>query len=98
MSEMALSPDVLAALAGPAQDTAAPQAPDAGGDDTVSILKNMIDQANRYLEVEDDEADRLTMQKVLVTLQQYLANEQKEHDDAMAGKASPRLLRQAYGT
>lgn len=83
------------------QAAAAPdQGPDAtaqGGESTVDILNRMIQDAQDYLSVEQDEEDKLTMAKVLTMLQGYLAKEQKESDQAMQGKASPRLMRQAYG-
>lgn len=68
-----------------------------GGGDTVSILRQMIDLAKSYMEAESDEEDIATMTKVLQTLQQYLADEQAERDDAMQGKFSPKAMRAAYG-
>lgn len=87
---MALSPAMLGALG------QQPPAPQSGGD-TVDILRQMIDLAKNYIDAEQDEDDKLTMTKVLTTLQQYLAAEQKERDDAMQGKASPKMLRSVYG-
>ena len=71
--------------------------PAAGGEDTVTILTRMIEDAKSYIEAEQDEEDKLTMTKVLTTLQQYLADEQKEMDDMLGGKVSPRLMRRAIG-
>lgn len=95
-----LPPDLLAALGGgqpeglPPEE--GPEPPDEGGD-TVSILQEMIELAKQYITVEQDQVDKHTMTKVLTTLQQYLADEQKEQDDALAGKVSPRLLRRQPG-
>jgi hypothetical protein len=104
-----LPPDLMAALGGGAGDPGAgaptvgpdagpaPTSDDssAGGGSTTDILQRMIDDARSYLEVEQDEEDKLTMTKVLSQLQGYLAKEQKEQDDMLQGKASPRALRKA---
>ncbi len=83
-------------MAGMAPEPAADPAA-GGGDSTTSILERMIADAKLYVEVEQDEEDKLTMTKVLTTLQQYLADEQKETDDLLGGKVSPRALRKVSG-
>jgi hypothetical protein len=71
--------------------------PPIGGDeppaDPETILRDMLDMAAEYLEVEPDEEDRLQMQKVTSLLQALLAQNQKAADQMMAGKIVPRALR-----
>lgn len=94
MSEMALSPDVLAALSGAAQpQNTAP----ADGGSSLDLIRQALDAVRGYAQQENDEQNVLAAEQITTLLQKLLANEQKEQDDAMAGKASPRLLRQAYG-
>lgn len=91
--------DPMAAIAGlMGGQGPAPTGPggQAGGS-TVDILRQMLDLGKQYLDVEQDEEDILTMTKVLQLLQGYLASEQKEQQDAMQGKLSPKLLAQSYG-
>lgn len=64
---------------------------------TSEILEEMIESAKEYLNVEQDEEDKLTMTKVLQQLQQYLAKEQSEADGALQGKVSPRMIRKTMG-
>lgn len=68
-----------------------------GGESTIDILNQMLDLAKLYMEVDEDEEDKMTMAKVLTMLQGYLAAEQRESQDAMQGKLSPKLLAQSYG-
>jgi hypothetical protein len=68
-----------------------------GGESTIDILNQMLDLAKLYMEVDEDEEDKMTMAKVLSILQGYLAAEQRESQDAMQGKLSPKLLAQSYG-
>jgi hypothetical protein len=63
--------------------------------DPETILREMLDVAAEYLEVEPDEEDRLEMQKVTSLLQALLARNQKAADQMMQGKLSPRALRHA---
>lgn len=98
-----LPPDMMAAFGGagadpsgaPVDAQAPSEAPSEGGGSTTEILERMIADAQAYIEVEQDAEDKLTMTKVLTTLQGYLAAEQKEQDDLLAGKASPKVLRKA---
>jgi len=64
--------------------------------DTADVIRQMIDMAKQYMDVEDDDTEKAQMAAVLKTLTDFLAREQKEQDDAMGGKLSPRLMRQAY--
>lgn len=100
-------PDIGALLAslgggggpgGPPPGMGGPPPPDPGGggspeDKPVDILKQMIELAQNYMQAEPDEEDKATMAKVLANLQQYLAKDQQERDQAMAGQMNPRVLR-----
>lgn len=94
-----LPPDMMAAIGGGESSAPVPaggeSAPSEGGESTTAILERMISDAQAYITAEKDPEDKLTMTKVLTTLQQYLAEEQKEQDDLLAGKASPKVLRKA---
>jgi hypothetical protein len=57
----------------------------------------MLDLASQYLDVEPDEEDKLQMQKITTLLQQLLAKDQQDTDNAMSGNTSPRTIRKAYG-
>jgi hypothetical protein len=104
---MAPDPSILASLLGGGGGASAGDplggAPDAGpdpssgGQDTVSILNDMIAAAQAYIQVETDEEDKHTMTGVLQTLQSYLAKEQKERDGMMQGKVTLRAMRKAAG-
>jgi hypothetical protein len=74
-----------------------PPGEEGGGGDTISILQEMLQLAQEYLAVEEDEEDKLTMTKVLSQLQSYLAAEQKEKDEMLGGKLPKKLLRGAVG-
>lgn len=87
MAAMGAAPDM--GMAPP--EEAAPE------ESTLDILNRMIEDAKLYMEIDPDEEDKLTMAKVLTMLQGYLAAEQKEAQDAMQGKLSPKILSQAYG-
>lgn len=82
--------------AGPPGPPPSPEGPEPAGD-TVEAIRQMIDMGMSYLDSEDDEQEKLQMSKILQMLQDFLAREQKEADEAMQGKMSPRLLRNAYG-
>lgn len=72
---------------------------DTSSDNPVDLIQQMIDLAKRYIEVEPDEEDKLTMTKnVLASLQQYLAKDQKEGEEMLQGKLSPRAVRRAGAT
>jgi hypothetical protein len=67
-----------------------------GGEDErqpIQILQQMIALGNKYIQVEPDAEDRATMAKLLATLHQYLATEQKDAEGALGGGAPTRLLR-----
>lgn len=67
-------------------------------DDPVGLIQLMIAAAKKYMDVEPDEEDKLTMAKnVLANLQQYLAKDQKDGEQMLSGTISPRALRKAGG-
>ena len=53
--------------------------------------------ANALASVNDPEL-RQSLATAMATLHKYVAGIHKEHQDALAGKVSPRLLQHAYGT
>ena len=82
---------------GPPAPPASPASPEGdGGGSTSDVIKEMISAAMAYLDIEDDEQEKAQMTAVLKSLQDFLAREQKEEQDAMGGKMSPRLLSKAY--
>ena len=56
------------------------------------ILNQMIELAKKHLTVENDPGQLAKMTKVLDSLMQNLAQEQKEMHDALGGKLSPRMM------
>lgn len=85
-------PDLAALLGGGGQ---APE--DSMPSDPADILREMLNLANQYREVETDEEDLHNIEKATTILQSILAAQQKESDGMMSGKVSPRGLRRAYG-
>ena len=53
--------------------------------------------SNALASVTDPEL-RQSLATAMATLHKYVAGIHKEHQDALAGKVSPRLLQHAYGT
>lgn len=88
--------DPLQALGGGSGPPPPDQSADTGGGDVSSMLKDMLEIARGYIEQEDDEQNKLTMEKITTLIQQVLASEEKELQDAMGGKMSPKLLSRAY--
>lgn len=88
----------LAALLGGGGPAGPPPGPEQGpaqgegGDNPVSILQRMIDDAKTYLDVEQDEEDKATMTKVLSQLQSYLAKEQKEAHAALGVSPAQKFM------
>lgn len=109
----ALPPELMALLQGgggqdptggqgPSSDPSGSDPADAseGSDlpnDPVALIQKMIDAAKKYIDVEPDEEDKLTMTGVLQKLQQYLAKDQKDGEQMLSGTISPRALRKAGG-
>ena len=74
--------------------------PEPPGDDTgdvLDIIRQALDLVRQYADQEQDEQNTLLAEKITTQLQTILANEEKEQMGALQGKASPRLLKQAYG-
>lgn len=61
----------------------------------IQILKQMIDLANQYMQVEPDAEDKATMAKLLQTLHQYLAKDQQDTAQAIGSPAVQRVLRKS---
>lgn len=96
-----IPPALLAVLAahqggaaGPPPSSPEPT-PDPGENERepIQILQQMIQLGSRYIQVEPDAEDKATMAKLLATLHQYLAQEQKDAEGALGGGAPTRLLR-----
>jgi len=66
--------------------------PEAPAETPEDILNQMIELAKKHLTVENDPGQLAKMTKVLDSLMQKLAQEQKEMNDALGGKMSPRLM------
>ena len=93
-----LPPEIMALMGGGGMPPEPPMGdPAAGGESTVDILERMIEDAKLYIDTDEDEEDKHTMTKVLTILQGYLADEQKESQNAMQGKLSPKVMARAYG-
>lgn len=89
-------PGLLALLQGAGGAQPPQQAPQSGGGDerqAIQLLKQMIQLGNQYIQVEPDAADKATMAKVLGTLHQYLAAEQKDAETALGGGPATRVMR-----
>ena len=90
-----MPPELMAALQGMSQQSdpmmgqAGPQEDAAPAD----LIRQMLEIADRYRQVEQDDEDLFAMEKVRSDLQGLLAAQQKESDDLLQGKASPKALR-----
>src|SRR4051812_27877810 len=69
--------DLGALLGGAGAGGGPPPGPDQGpgGGDPVAVLGQILDLANQYLQVEPDEEDKLTMQKITTLIQQLKAKD-----------------------
>lgn len=63
------------------------------GGGPAEIIRAMLQSADQYRQVETDDEDLLAMEKARTLLQQLLANQQKQQDELVQGKASPQALR-----
>lgn len=64
----------------------------------MAILDRMIQDAQAFIKTQQtDPIDTETMGKVLQQLLGYKAKEQKDQQDAMQGKLSPKVMSKAYG-
>lgn len=66
-----------------------------GEDQPIELLKQMIDLAKQYLEVEPDEEDKATMTQLLAKLQQYLGKDQNDRDKTLGDPTLARVLRKS---
>lgn len=85
--------DPAAMMGGPPQ---APLEEEEPGDVT-DIIREALDLVRQYADQEQDEQNILLAEKISTQLQTILANEEKDQMGMLQGKASPRLLKQAYG-
>ena len=69
---------------------------DAGGS-LDEILTSALELFSQARQVADTENERLTIEKITTMIQQVLAQNEKEEQDALAGKLSPRIMSRAYG-
>ena len=80
--------------ADPSQDPANVPPQGGGGESQpLDYVKQMLDLAKKYLDVEPDEADKAAMADLLLRLQKVLAKDQSDGDAALSGKVSPALMR-----
>lgn len=71
---------------------APPEAPAQGGD-PADVLRQMLGLVDQYRQVEQDDEDLLQIEKISTQIQQLLANQQKDLDGLLQGKASPKVMR-----
>lgn len=90
-------PQELMALLGGGGGAPAPEAPAPEGGDASELIRQALELVRQYAQQEESEQGTLDAEKITTLLQQILAMEEKELDDAMQGKASPKMLRNAYG-
>ena len=67
-----------------------------GEGDVLEFIRQALEAVRQYAVGEKDDENTLRAEKITTLLQEILANEQREIDQALQGKASPRVLRQAY--
>lgn len=96
----AMPPEMMQALMDQGGDTGQdPTAEDSGGgspeDNPIEILRQMIEMAQQYMQIEPDESDKGTMAKVLAQLQGYLAKDQADRDKLLGNPAAARVLRKS---
>lgn len=83
-------PGLLAMLQGGGTPQDAPASDER---EPIAILKQMIELAQRYMQVEPDAEDKATMAKLHATLQQYMAKDQADAEAALGGGPATRLMR-----
>ena len=101
MSEMmagggGMPPELAALLGGGGGAPPAPEAPAPEQGDTTDLIRQALELVRQYAQAEESEQNTLDAEKITSLLQGILASEEKELEDAMQGKASPRVLRKAY--
>jgi hypothetical protein len=100
MSEMmqggGLPPELMALLGGGGEGAPAPEASADPGGDAMELIRQALELVRQYAQQEESESGTLDAEKISSLLQGILAAEEKEMEDAMQGKASPKMLRSAY--
>ena len=95
MEQGGLPPELMAMMGG-APPAEAP-APEQGGGDITDLIRQALELVRQYAAQEESEQGTLDAEKITSLLQGILAQEEKELEGAMQGKASPKMLRSAYG-
>jgi hypothetical protein len=72
-------------------------APAQGGDSDQAVASSAAQHLLEATSQAHDPALKVAFATALAALHKYIAQSQKEHHDAMAGKFSPRLMAQAHG-
>lgn len=86
-----IPPDLAAMLQG--GGAPAPPEQQSSGGSPSEVLRQILQLCDQYRQVEQDDIDLLEIEKISTQVQNLLANQQKEQDDLLQGKASPRALR-----
>ncbi len=87
-------PGIVGPGAPPPQDQGPPPE-----EDPVAILDRMIQDAQAFIATQQtDPVDSHTMSGVLQKLLDYKAKEQKDQENMMQGKVSPKAIARAYGS
>lgn len=92
-------PDIMALLQGAGAGGGAPMGDGPQEDpkgEAIDLIRQALELVRQYAAQEESEMGTLDAEKITTLLQQILANEEKELEDAMTGKASPKMLRSAY--
>jgi len=61
--------------------------------DAADLLRQILDLADEYRQQEDSDQNLLLVEQLRTIAQKILANEEKQHDDALQGKLSPSAIR-----
>jgi hypothetical protein len=88
---MSVPPELMAMLQGQAPQAAPQDAPDpAAAEDN---LRQAIDLLQKALQAEPDDQDSAALAAIVKQLYSIAVGRQKEQDQALAGKFSPRMMR-----
>lgn len=67
------------------------------GDRFASIVRDLLDQARELATLADTDQEALEVEKLTTALAKMLADQEKQHQDMLGGKASPGMLAKALG-
>jgi len=82
-------------MGGPSQP---PQGPPSGGErESLSILRQMIDLAQQYIQAEPDAEDKATMAKLAATLHQYFAKDQQDTHKLLGNQSALARVASRFG-